>query len=121
MSDTVTFTHTTYHYISSASDTIGILFIPIVSVQYVIAAIIDQYVNNALDIYPNPATNSLTVTVSNPNLEIIEIQVFDISGTEKHVKWRNKRVNLNDLSEGIHFIQVTFQNRQSVVKKIIKK
>ena len=48
--------------------------------------------NNELYIYPNPATNNLTVAITNDQLRITNVRVFDITGREM-LSYRNNRQN----------------------------
>lgn len=73
-------------------------------------------------VFPNPATNNLTITSSNA-LTINAVQVFDINGrTVKSLKLDNlssTNVNVSDLANGVYTVKISSESG-SVTKKIVK-
>lgn len=73
---------------------------------------------NAVSIYPNPATGRLYLNVQNhpANLEI-----FDVAGRLVRIlpEVSNGWVNVNDLKEGIYLFKFNLKGQRSVIKKVI--
>lgn len=67
-------------------------------------------------IYPNPATDNITVNVEN----FRTIDIYNNCG--QLVKSTNENnININDLEAGVYFVSVIFNNENVSVKKIVKK
>ena len=72
-----------------------------------------------LNIFPNPASNSITIETK--NAELTSAVIFDSKGTEvmkQELQNGNNKINLEKFSEGIYFIQITGNNK-TYHKKII--
>jgi len=74
---------------------------------------------NAISIYPNPTTGELRIR--NYELEIKDIQVFDVMGRSYSppLEWPGE-VNISHLPAGTYFVQVTTE-KGVVTKKVVKK
>jgi hypothetical protein len=72
-------------------------------------------------VYPNPASNLLTITGFEPN-HSMQIQLFDVLGnmiyTEKQSAVQSLQLNVNSLTQGLYFVKVldTETNSASVHK-----
>ena len=77
--------------------------------------------NNLTDnitIYPNPATNKLTI--ENENLKINSTLIVNISGKiVKEITTNTDTIDVSNLIKGIYFLQIQTDNG-SVIKKFIK-
>jgi hypothetical protein len=75
-----------------------------------------------VDVYPNPATNRLTVT-SNSTSEFLNIQIKDLSGRQilsKNLTTKNFMSNLDiDLPNGLYIISVKNSRNETVTKKLV--
>jgi len=75
--------------------------------------------NNSLNIYPSPATDNITITVSDNFSGISSIRIIDLLG--KVVYFENKELgantilNISELKPGIYFL--TYQNEESTLSK----
>jgi len=72
-----------------------------------------------LKIYPNPATNSITI---DSDRRIENISIFTIQGaivTNKSVQEKSMQVNTSQLSNGIYIISITDDLGQKHIEKII--
>lgn len=70
--------------------------------------------SSILNVYPNPSYNTITITVSEP----IQIKIINMLGEvvlEKQVQ-NNSVIDINDLSNGIYFIQT----KEGYSTKLIK-
>ena len=76
--------------------------------------------NSAFKIYPNPAKESLFIEVN--SVEETEISFIDIYGREvKRVKLEQKiKIDLNDLSKGIYFLNILKNKETLYTTKLIK-
>lgn len=73
---------------------------------------------NQLIIYPNPASNQITII--SEQLAIIEINIFSISGKIiKSFQENTRTINIADFPNGIYFIQLVTDDKK-INKKFIK-
>ena len=74
--------------------------------------------NDALNMYPNPVENYLTIR---SNLPITRVQVYSLLGDlVKDVNTNFLRIDLRNLNSGIYMIKI-YSNQFFVTKKLIKK
>ncbi|MEY2828753.1 MAG: hypothetical protein RIQ33_611, partial [Bacteroidota bacterium] len=85
-----------------------------------------QYLNLVIDIYPNPATNNLSIQTkfaSNTSLSIVITnaigQVF-ISKSEKNITSSTFNFDISNFAKGVYFITFTDSKGTSITKKLIK-
>jgi len=75
-----------------------------------------------VNIYPTPATTSITISCG--NLEIVSYSITDLLGRlvkiEKQFNSNTKIINLDQLLPTVYFINLKFSNGMSAVKKIVK-
>lgn len=82
-----------------------------------------DFISSKFNVFPNPMNDVVTIT-NNENINIEQIQVFDISG--KNVKIHsytntNKvQLNLENLASGTYLLHIN-TNKGVAVKKIVKK
>jgi hypothetical protein len=77
----------------------------------------------AISIYPNPVSNFLNIESKQPN-ENAELIIADVLGREiKSLPIQNQTttVNMNDLKDGIYFVQIKTANGIVAKKIIVKK
>lgn len=82
---------------------------------------INEYtLDNSLTIYPNPATNYLTVSLNSHESTIVEIinQIGQVIKSEK-INSNTSQIDISTLCSGVYFIKTTVGNKFSV-KKLIK-
>ena len=90
---------------------------------------IKEWENN-VEFYPNPVSDQLRVTIAGQvrnagELKINEVKVFDIAGKMVKTPYfiRNEEsytINITHLSPGLYLLKITFNNKKSITKKIIK-
>ncbi|MCF6185516.1 MAG: T9SS type A sorting domain-containing protein, partial [Bacteroidales bacterium] len=77
--------------------------------------------NNKISIYPNPTKHSVDIISSE---KIISVKMKNIIGktiiNKENINSKTYRLNLNNLSKGIYFIEITGITNNKIVKKIIK-
>lgn len=92
----------------------------------VLAKIIDVAIplNLAAVIYPNPFTESVTLSFSEKINDTVEVSVFDLLGrlvfSKSYAADQSINVQFNSLSVANYIIKVTANNKQ-FIKKILKK
>jgi uncharacterized repeat protein (TIGR01451 family) len=94
--------------------------------EFVSALGIQNFETDEFVISPNPASEKININVKNRNENITLIQIFDQIGrlVQKQI-FSNKRysetLEINNLSQGIYYIEVTTESNQIGRKKIIVK
>lgn len=74
---------------------------------------------NNVTIYPNPATNFLTVQLDNQHIKTLVIHT--LKGDRIDVSHQSNTIDVSNLSKGMYFLSLTTINGQKAVKKFIKK
>jgi hypothetical protein len=71
-----------------------------------------------LKISPNPTSNNLNIKSSK---SINSISIFNTLGKKVFAtKFYQKEINISHLTKGIYMVRILFQDKKSVVKKVIK-
>jgi hypothetical protein len=77
----------------------------------------------SFNLYPNPTTNSITITVRDKDRSNYVIAISDITGrvVRKGIVStnRNNRINIDDFSSGVYFVRIS-NEENFAVKKFIK-
>jgi hypothetical protein len=71
-------------------------------------------------IYPNPADKSLTIVPANPEIEIEQLQIVDLSGKEQQAIFTDNQVDISKLQNGCYLLKLTTSDGQTETKKIVK-
>jgi hypothetical protein len=70
---------------------------------------INNYLNNIIDLYPNPANDKLHLSISN-NIQLKKVRIYSISGqiiVEQNISSNvNQIINISDLMAGIYLFEV---------------
>jgi len=90
--------------------------------------VINLNLNQQFEIFPNPATNFLTVSISFEKSSTLELVIYDLIG-KKVYEFNNKNqyfygeqnfdIDLNTLQNGLYIIEVATQNGKSSKKLIL--
>lgn len=73
--------------------------------------------DNEVSIYPNPATNQLTITYSQ---HIEEVRIIDLTGkTVKIITNNFNNIDISDIAKGLYYVFLISDN-QTIIKKLIK-
>jgi len=87
-----------------------------------IVSIDDIDINYTLTIYPNPSSSSLTVYSENTAEPITGIELYDVTGrlliSELNIRTNKYVMERNDLSPGLYFINVRFED-SNLVNKVV--
>ncbi|MCS7073255.1 MAG: T9SS type A sorting domain-containing protein, partial [Bacteroidia bacterium] len=61
--------------------------------------------NSHISLYPNPATDQVKVELSDPTIQILSTEVFDVTGKQVFVG-KNEIISINQLISGIYLVKV---------------
>jgi hypothetical protein len=80
----------------------------------------DKSFETKFKVYPNPATDQLTIETNNINLSSIE--VYDLLGKKvfEQNKLSNNTIDISDLSNGIYLLTIKADNKSLTKKLVIK-
>lgn len=83
----------------------------------------ENFNDNSFAIYPNPATTILNI--ENNDVIITNISIYDISGrlvySDKSINSKVSTINIQNLNEGIYFINIMDEQDSVLTKRFIKK
>lgn len=71
-----------------------------------------------ISVFPNP-TNDILNIKADKNIE--KIQLFNMEGKMMRQLENQNQLNLSGLPQGTYFLKILLENRQTVIKKVIKK
>jgi len=74
-------------------------------------------ITNLLSVYPNPTSKTVYI---NTNLSIDKIEIYNVFGKLVKNKNNSKKINIEQLADGIYFAKI-YSDNQMGIKKIIKK
>ncbi len=77
----------------------------------------EDYFLNTTKIYPNPATNSITIQSEN---NIKNIKVYNNLGQLVLTNNSSNKIDISPLEHGIYFVKIISDNNQIIFKKLIK-
>lgn len=84
---------------------------------------IHEYAQASFSIYPNPATDAITIDLSSFNSHIARITIYDITGKQIELLETTSAktaINTEDFKAGIYFISVSINNTLFTRKLIIQ-
>ncbi len=84
-----------------------------------IAGVTDSLLEKGLSIFPNPASNEITLVSENVNIS--SIGVYDVTGKRlidvSNIDTERQNLNISSLAEGIYFVNIN----NLITKRIVKK
>ena len=79
-------------------------------------------INNAITVYPNPATQRLNIKFNYKKDEIARISIMDVTGREVYSQEANDNtqisINVSGLPEGVYFVKATTASFSQIVRFI---
>ena len=84
---------------------------------------VEDYLSKAVTLYPNPATEMVSVAVSDANIMITGVEVYNVYGQliNTIVSTENPlRINVSGLADGMYYVRVTTDNGV-VTKNFVKR
>ncbi|MFT4683425.1 MAG: endoglucanase [Urechidicola sp.] len=79
-------------------------------------SISDFNAENKIVVYPNPASNYITI---NAQENIKKIELYDIKGMSYKINLTNNSIKLPNVDNGIYFIKIIFNNNKTRYKKLL--
>ena len=79
----------------------------------------NEFNQQELNIYPNPASDQINVT---SNFKITEIKIYNTIGKlimDNSIQKRDFTINVNDLIPGVYFLELANENGITETKKIM--
>ncbi len=98
------------------------------SLSDILAGVENISADNDISIYPNPATNQLTIHSSSFHNEAVTVSIMNVLGEmmqeekaspQPSPKEREFTINIKNLPAGIYFLEIKTENG-SVVKRFVK-
>jgi hypothetical protein len=83
---------------------------------------LDNYENAAFDIYPNPASESMTIDFANNSDDNAIAEIYNMDGKliqRVSINQQKTEVNISSLSQGIYFVKIS-GNTGMAIKKMVK-
>ena len=80
--------------------------------------------NENIIIYPNPATDIVTLNINNANNKDLEINIYDITGTlvkSEILKQNQQKINIGDLSNGVYMVSIKSKDLTENQRLIIQR
>ena len=118
---TTTLTAGTYtYYAEAATCTTSAARTAITITVNICTNITEMVLKNNVNLYPNPVSDQLHVSVD--NYELQQVKIYDVTGElvfEKEMKDQNSKLDLSHLTKGIYFIEMQ-TNAGCITKKLIK-
>ena len=103
------------------SESKGSLMIrPVVGSPYYIGVEELENMPNTVELYPNPASNTLNIKLSE-NVEIVQTCIYDLMGRRMLQAVFEPTISVADLAEGLYFICLTTAEGQIITQKFIIK
>ena len=82
-------------------------------------------IENKIKVFPNPATNFLTVQYNLQNNALVKIELFDVIGksakmllppTQQNIDTHKNSWHIDDLKSGLYFIKLTINGAENIIK-----
>ncbi|MCR4964287.1 MAG: fibronectin type III domain-containing protein, partial [Bacteroidales bacterium] len=84
---------------------------------------VQTYLEKSVNLYPNPATEIVSVAVSDASIQISSVEVYNVYGQLINVIESNDnplRINVSGLADGMYYVRVTTDNGV-VTKNFVKR
>lgn len=82
-------------------------------------AVNDIFFKNELTVFPNPTNDVLNIKIENEENKITGIKLSDLSGKLQQINTKEHSIDVSELPPGLYILEVDFDNKKSVTKKII--
>jgi PKD repeat protein len=85
----------------------------------------ENSVDPQIYLYPNPVSDFLNITFSEPNITYTSLKIYNTAGQqvfEQPIDMNIKQfgINVGELTKGVYFIRLNTDNNQTIVKKFLK-
>ncbi|MCL2042075.1 MAG: T9SS type A sorting domain-containing protein [Bacteroidales bacterium] len=82
-----------------------------------------QNLDYELSLYPNPTSSEMTVTLNNPAVKIVAMELYDLFGKKVHQQTVNQSygtLKMNELAQGVYILKVRLSLGEVVIRKVVK-
>lgn len=69
-----------------------------------------------LNLFPNPCSNELNLSFSEPDKKQVYLKAFNVMGETFSLKVSNNKINVAHLNSGVYFLEITRGNKKSVLR-----
>ena len=77
------------------------------------------FIKDEVLVYPNPASQVLNIEILNPNIQVKNVQLIDVSGKIIYRNSNTKAIQVGDFSKGLYFLRLETTTGFVITKKII--
>ncbi len=94
----------------------------VASVDYLVTVGVEDYLAHKIQIYPNPATQYVTINTPSDGIQITEYQIFDQFGkviVQSNETLENNQIDISHFTNGVYVIRL-LTNKGIINKKLIK-
>jgi hypothetical protein len=94
----------------------------VATVDYLVTVGVEEYLAQMIQIYPNPATQFVTINSSSDAIQITGYQIFDQFGklmTQSNGTLENNQINISNFANGMYIIRL-LTNEGTINKKLMK-
>lgn len=82
---------------------------------------LDENILGNISVFPNPTNSILNISNNDNSKEIMEVNLYDIVGKRYDLNNdKNSSIDLSPLSNGVYIVEIIFDNKQVLKRKIIK-
>ena len=103
----------------------SVLYVDNLSFDNLISSIPEQTVKNALfSLYPNPASDIITLNIDNRNNDDLTLNIFNLIGAlvkSEKFKQNQQQINVGDLGNGIYMVEIKSKEWTEKKKLIIQR
>lgn len=81
-------------------------------------------INNGLNVFPNPASETVTLNIDKKENSELSINIYNIIGTlvkSEMLKQNNRQINIGDLSDGVYMVTIKSKDLSESQKLIIQR
>ena len=89
-----------------------------IEIVYAPVGLNELMLNNQTKLYPNPASDFVTLNINNTGNDFIIINVYNVVGAlikSEQLNKSNQQINVEDLSNGVYVIEI--KNKESTESK----
>lgn len=119
--DSTTFYQNQYYFMNGP-DTVNVYWVALT--DSTLLSLGENYLNrdiNSVKIFPNPASEFISIKSSNLFGEINQVEFINIVGQTVKISKHFSNINIRELSNGLYFIKVKSDLEKTVVVKLQKK
>lgn len=93
--------------------------------EFVAALAVETFAENNVQMYPNPASNQVTISLSNTAEILSSIRITDVLGKQiiaiNKIDQVSKNIDVSSLKNGVYFIEIETQNKKITKQKLVIK